>query len=224
MNFEIIEQIAELLKCSICYEILKTPLVSNCQHRFCSACITEWLDKKSSCPICRTYLTNNSMVKDTLSINIINNLTIKCKLKNDEGNICNDIRKYEPLKEPLINLVRASFVRSEYMGYQSQVINLATVFIDFYGGEILILEDKNTVTSNLASLMYYYGSKQDEKLLRFKNYYTKKGKNVAIKEYICLIDKVWKTYEDYCLFLHPGILITYIFKLFVLYLTRIFTY
>jgi hypothetical protein len=97
-TIEIIEsnkQIVELVTCSICNEILKSPLVSHCQHRFCSVCITQWLNKKSSCPICRNYLSITMMTNDILSVNIINKLAVKCCLSDKEGNACNHTTTYE---------------------------------------------------------------------------------------------------------------------------------
>lgn len=45
--------------CSICYEKLKHPVLEpTCHNVFCGDCILEWLERKNSCPCCRTEINN----------------------------------------------------------------------------------------------------------------------------------------------------------------------
>jgi E3 ubiquitin-protein ligase RNF5 len=39
-------------KCPICLESLQQPVVTRCGHAFCWPCITEWLRRSNSCPVC----------------------------------------------------------------------------------------------------------------------------------------------------------------------------
>jgi len=39
--------------CSICMEKPVNPVMTVCGHRFCTACIREWLGKANTCPMCR---------------------------------------------------------------------------------------------------------------------------------------------------------------------------
>lgn len=40
--------------CSICHDTLTNPIrIASCQHIFCSECIDEWLERESTCPLCR---------------------------------------------------------------------------------------------------------------------------------------------------------------------------
>nr|CCA15828.1 conserved hypothetical protein [Albugo laibachii Nc14] len=39
--------------CSICYERMKRPVKLSCSHIFCEECVSEWLDREHSCPLCR---------------------------------------------------------------------------------------------------------------------------------------------------------------------------
>ena len=43
------------MECGICYtdnELLKT----NCEHVFCSKCLTTWMEIKNNCPVCRGFI------------------------------------------------------------------------------------------------------------------------------------------------------------------------
>jgi len=40
--------------CPICFDNpVNNPITLNCTHIFCEVCISEWLDKEKSCPVCR---------------------------------------------------------------------------------------------------------------------------------------------------------------------------
>lgn len=44
--------------CPVCLEsIIRLTTLSNCEHKFCRACITEWCKNSSSCPLCRAEVT-----------------------------------------------------------------------------------------------------------------------------------------------------------------------
>ena len=42
------------LRCQVCKEIFKTPMITSCSHTFCSLCIRRALSKEGKCPLCRT--------------------------------------------------------------------------------------------------------------------------------------------------------------------------
>ncbi|RNA41043.1 RING finger and transmembrane domain-containing 2-like [Brachionus plicatilis] len=42
--------------CPICQDRYKNPINLKCQHVFCADCVSIWLDKENSCPMCRTKL------------------------------------------------------------------------------------------------------------------------------------------------------------------------
>jgi hypothetical protein len=46
--------------CPICYETPRKPVTLRCQHIFCEVCITEWLDREKTCPICRIQIESES--------------------------------------------------------------------------------------------------------------------------------------------------------------------
>ena len=82
-----VENMLELLKCSICLNILLAPVQCNkCNNCFCKLCIEHYQDSKIKCPFrCEnpSYL-ENKFVKNVLSI-----LKFKCK------NGCDKIIKYD---------------------------------------------------------------------------------------------------------------------------------
>jgi len=40
--------------CPICHDTLSSPVkIASCSHVFCSECIDEWLERESTCPLCR---------------------------------------------------------------------------------------------------------------------------------------------------------------------------
>ena len=58
----ITEEEVEDLTCSICHEIIKDPMTTNCcLQAYCGNCITEWLTNKTTCPYDRTPLTQTDL-------------------------------------------------------------------------------------------------------------------------------------------------------------------
>eukprot|EP00051_Salpingoeca_urceolata_P028513 m.487238 g.487238 ORF g.487238 m.487238 type:complete len:659 (-) comp24902_c0_seq1:55-2031(-) len=39
--------------CSICHDNLAAPIALHCSHIFCESCITTWLEREQTCPLCR---------------------------------------------------------------------------------------------------------------------------------------------------------------------------
>ncbi|CAF1225421.1 unnamed protein product [Rotaria sp. Silwood1] len=83
LNYDYIneELIDKELKCSLCFLPFTAPVSTPCQHAFCMSCITQWLNKNSSCALCRSQI----LKKDLTSINVLfianmlNRLQVKCK-------------------------------------------------------------------------------------------------------------------------------------------------
>mmetsp|Transcript_5891 Transcript_5891/g.17747 ORF Transcript_5891/g.17747 Transcript_5891/m.17747 type:complete len:105 (-) Transcript_5891:134-448(-) len=51
------EDVAELGDvCSICQDSMEGPLKLRCGHMFCEECIGEWLDRDTTCPLCRAVV------------------------------------------------------------------------------------------------------------------------------------------------------------------------
>ncbi len=52
--------------CSICHEIIRKPaIVLDCSHIFCEDCLQEWLDRESTCPLCRSRTHSHTPIPTT---------------------------------------------------------------------------------------------------------------------------------------------------------------
>lgn len=52
----------EKWRCPICLECLQQPVVTHCGHAFCYPCITEWLRRSNSCPVCHGEIANSQLI------------------------------------------------------------------------------------------------------------------------------------------------------------------
>jgi SNF2 family DNA or RNA helicase len=68
----IVEQIKEIedkynvmlqSECNICAEVLSCPVLeTNCQNLFCGKCLFKWLERKNTCPLCRSVIDLKSLI------------------------------------------------------------------------------------------------------------------------------------------------------------------
>ena len=63
-------QLDTLLRCHICKDFLKVPVLTSCGHTFCSICIRSYLSKEPRCPLCLTEL-RESMLRSEYLVNEI---------------------------------------------------------------------------------------------------------------------------------------------------------
>ncbi|XP_015126106.1 E3 ubiquitin-protein ligase RNFT1 isoform X2 [Diachasma alloeum] len=50
--------------CVICHEEYSTPVQLHCKHIFCEACVSIWLDRERTCPLCRSPITDDPIYRD----------------------------------------------------------------------------------------------------------------------------------------------------------------
>ncbi|XP_012253632.2 RING finger and transmembrane domain-containing protein 2 [Athalia rosae] len=50
--------------CAICHEEYATPVRLRCKHIFCETCVSTWLDRESTCPLCRAPITDDPVYRD----------------------------------------------------------------------------------------------------------------------------------------------------------------
>ena len=81
-------------KCTICYDKMdKTVMLSCCQNFFCGECILQWLERKTTCPLCRSIVTKNNIIyinKDTES----------------QCDKCNNYKRPKTKNETIVELVQ----------------------------------------------------------------------------------------------------------------------
>ncbi|XP_015368907.1 PREDICTED: TNF receptor-associated factor 6-like [Diuraphis noxia] len=66
-------------ECSICLNCLKDPMLTRCGHRFCSECISTWLERKSQiCPIDLLPLTIEGLFPDNYTKREIDEQKVTC--------------------------------------------------------------------------------------------------------------------------------------------------
>ncbi|EKX48127.1 hypothetical protein GUITHDRAFT_162534 [Guillardia theta CCMP2712] len=56
----------DCLKCQLCKDLLKTPMILGCSHNFCSLCIRRSLQHHNFCPICREPCVEGDLRKNAL--------------------------------------------------------------------------------------------------------------------------------------------------------------
>ncbi len=61
---------SEEYTCSICHDILRNPVVTNCCFQtFCEQCINEWLGTNNTCPYDRKKLNKSQLSRPPRSVN-----------------------------------------------------------------------------------------------------------------------------------------------------------
>ena len=51
-EIEFVDALPDELKCLICLLVLKDPILTDCGHHFCQACIAPVLSRNARCPLC----------------------------------------------------------------------------------------------------------------------------------------------------------------------------
>ncbi|GCE97699.1 E3 ubiquitin-protein ligase rad18 [Zygosaccharomyces mellis] len=66
-----LSQLDTLVRCHICKDLLKIPVLTPCSHTFCSLCIREYLTREPKCPLCLNELRESSLRSEFLVSEII---------------------------------------------------------------------------------------------------------------------------------------------------------
>lgn len=66
-----LSQLDTLVRCHICKDFLKIPVLTPCCHTFCSLCIREYLTREPKCPLCLSELRESSLRSEFLMNEII---------------------------------------------------------------------------------------------------------------------------------------------------------
>ncbi|XP_050522064.1 RING finger and transmembrane domain-containing protein 2-like isoform X2 [Daktulosphaira vitifoliae] len=57
--------------CPICHDEYVTPVLLQCHHIFCEACVAKWFDREQTCPLCRAKLVDDPAWRDGSTTNFI---------------------------------------------------------------------------------------------------------------------------------------------------------
>lgn len=68
----VLSQLESLQRCYICKEFLTAPVVTSCNHTFCSRCVREYLMKESHCPLCKSRQLESDLRRVTVLEEIVN--------------------------------------------------------------------------------------------------------------------------------------------------------
>lgn len=88
-----LSQLDTLLRCHICKEFLKVPVLTPCGHTFCSVCIREYINVQAKCPLCLTELRDSMLRSEFLVSEIIDTY------KSIRSDILEIIKKPEDISE-----------------------------------------------------------------------------------------------------------------------------
>jgi hypothetical protein len=102
------EKIDPLLICSICQCPFQKCYEHPCQitpHRFCKDCISSWLSRSSSCPICRGPMQINKLIPVSLGDQLVSQLKIYCPHKTSG---CYEILQIHNLEDHLKRFCKVS--------------------------------------------------------------------------------------------------------------------
>ena len=131
------------LECSICSNILKSPLRNPCQHLFCKDCIIQsFNDGNNQCPVDKEPLSADALIICPSAQQLLNNLIIKCKFE-DMG--CILMCKLEKLDELIEH--------EDFLCVKNVDCKLNEFFSRFSK-----LEDLDSKINNLSILTFMYSS------------------------------------------------------------------
>ena len=90
------------LRCQVCKEFFKTPMITSCSHTFCSLCIRHCLNNDGKCPTCRATdqvgkLRRNGIVEEiAISFSAARPSIIKLGKQLDEAKAQMDFARGSP--------------------------------------------------------------------------------------------------------------------------------
>ncbi|CAM4791319.1 unnamed protein product [Rotaria magnacalcarata] len=86
------------LKCPLCTLPFQSPVASaTCGHTFCQVCISQWMTRQATCPICRTMTSAKEFrpISTRIVLNQLERLLVRCKRCNQANIQRGDIHEHE---------------------------------------------------------------------------------------------------------------------------------
>ncbi|KAK6460774.1 hypothetical protein DFJ63DRAFT_315435 [Scheffersomyces coipomensis] len=66
-----LSELETLERCYICKEFFKAPVITGCNHTFCSQCIRQYLITNNLCPLCKSEVFESNLKRDVLLEEIV---------------------------------------------------------------------------------------------------------------------------------------------------------
>lgn len=71
--------------CAICYDVPTGPVITNCKHVFCRACITKAIQIQHKCPMCRNVLSEDCILEPAPETDFDENFDISTQSSKTEA-------------------------------------------------------------------------------------------------------------------------------------------
>ncbi|XP_078518419.1 zinc-binding protein A33-like [Lissotriton helveticus] len=87
--------VSEMVTCPICQECLRDPVLLECGHNICAACVGNiWSDKENlSCPKCGTIFKEKKITSNRALAKLIQKIVVSCTQQGDELAVCKEHRE-----------------------------------------------------------------------------------------------------------------------------------
>jgi len=87
--------------CAICQNLVDAPLLTACQHVFCTSCLQDWFENKPSCPTCSTELdprhgAGQLKLASPFAYRVLGRLRVRCSMP-----ACNWVGEYSEISAHL---------------------------------------------------------------------------------------------------------------------------
>ena len=161
------------MECEVCYQYYKsddpskTPIILDCAHTFCKACVCELLFTHPKCPICRNTITKqfDDLKPNFALLTILNSRKLKLSSCSQNDHPTFDDKKLLP-EMPAINA--KMFQMLKILGPYSEKLNdpeTKNLQIEgpfqFKNGDVYLGQMKNGLREGLGTQIYSNGSRYD---------------------------------------------------------------
>ncbi len=171
------KKIQKELKCPISLEVMKDPVLAKCSHSFERSEIESWLQKKTTCPVCRENIDKANLVANRALQNIIQLfLTL-----NEEAKIPNDIQKQKDNVFESKEILKNNFDDYTKDEIKQFLINISEATIKRYGYRSTVYRFENLDAPTKISLSHF--------CQRFSDH-SKHGFNTCVKQYFKEYSKI----------------------------------
>ena len=130
------ENIENALICTLCTEVVKTPVQTQCDHIYCGECIRRWLEGgNGTCPVDMQIVTFNSLKPlNGIAKQLLNKLIIRCKNYGDGCRLMSKLEDMAQLNEHELShctFAEQNLVRDIQGKHQEEANNLRKKISEF---------------------------------------------------------------------------------------------